>query len=54
MAKAKKAATLGGGAGAGGNDAAQAAFVEARPFSSVLAADPRVREHLDASAVDAK
>ena len=33
-------------------DAAQAAFVEARPFSSVLVADPRVREHLDASAVE--
>jgi adenylosuccinate lyase len=33
-------------------DAAQAAFVEARPFSSVLMADPRVREHLDAAAVE--
>src|SRR5205085_9116108 len=33
-------------------DAAQAAFVEARPFSSVLVADSRVREHLDAAAVE--
>jgi adenylosuccinate lyase len=33
-------------------DAAQEAFIEARPFSSVLVADPRVREHLDASAVE--
>ena len=29
-------------------DAAQAAFVEGKPFSDVLAADPRVTEHLDA------
>ena len=31
-------------------DAAQAAFVEGRPFSAVLAADPRVTKHLDAAA----
>jgi adenylosuccinate lyase len=28
-------------------DAAQAAFVEGRPFSAVLAADPRVASHID-------
>jgi 3-carboxy-cis,cis-muconate cycloisomerase len=33
-------------------DAAQAAFVEGRPFSAVLAADPRVRAHLDPKAID--
>jgi len=33
-------------------DAAQAAFLENRPFSAVLAADPRVSERLDAAAVD--
>jgi 3-carboxy-cis,cis-muconate cycloisomerase len=27
-------------------DAAQAAFVEGRPFSAMLAADPRVTQHL--------
>ena len=30
-------------------DAAQAAFVEGRSFSDLLAADPRVTEHLDAA-----
>ena len=32
-------------------DAAQAAFVEGRAFSAVLAADPRVTAHLDAAAI---
>src|SRR5437868_6169421 len=32
--------------------AAQAAFVEARPFSELLAADPRVTAHLDKAAID--
>ena len=32
-------------------DAAQASFVEARPFSDVLAADPRVTAHLDKAAI---
>ena len=34
-------------------DAAQAAFVEARPFGDLLAADKRVTEHLDANAIAA-
>jgi 3-carboxy-cis,cis-muconate cycloisomerase len=34
-------------------DAAQAAFVEDRPFSSLLAADERVTQHLDRKAIDA-
>jgi adenylosuccinate lyase len=33
-------------------DAAQAAFVEGRPFSAVLAADSRVTAHLDREALD--
>ena len=33
-------------------DAAQAAFVEGRPFSAVLAADPRVTAHLDAAGIE--
>jgi adenylosuccinate lyase len=33
-------------------DAAQASFVEGRPFSTVLAADPRVTAHLDPRAID--
>jgi adenylosuccinate lyase len=33
-------------------DAAQAAFLERRPFSAVLAADPRVNAHLDPAALD--
>jgi adenylosuccinate lyase len=33
-------------------DAAQAAFLEGRLFSAVLAADPRVTAHLDAAALD--
>jgi 3-carboxy-cis,cis-muconate cycloisomerase len=33
-------------------DAAQAAFLENRPFSVVLAADPRVSERLDAAALE--
>jgi len=33
-------------------DAAQAAFLAGRPFSAVLAADPRVREHLEPGAID--
>jgi 3-carboxy-cis,cis-muconate cycloisomerase len=33
-------------------DAAQASFVEGRPFSAVLAADPRVTAHLDPGAID--
>lgn len=33
-------------------DAAQAAFVEGRSFSTVLAADPRVTAHLDPRAID--
>jgi adenylosuccinate lyase len=33
-------------------DAAQAAVLENRPFSAVLAADPRVSERLDAAALD--
>ena len=33
-------------------DAAQAAFVEGRPFSAVLAADPRVTKHLDAAGIE--
>ena len=32
-------------------DAAQAAFVEGRPFSDLLAADPRVTAHLDTKAI---
>jgi adenylosuccinate lyase len=32
-------------------DAAQAAVIEARPFSQMLAADPRVTAHLDAAAL---
>ena len=32
-------------------DAAQAAFVEQRPFSELLAADPRVTAHLDQQAI---
>jgi 3-carboxy-cis,cis-muconate cycloisomerase len=32
-------------------DAAQAAFVEARPFAELLAADPRVTAHLDRRAI---
>lgn len=34
-------------------DAAQAAFVEDRPFSSLLAADQHVTQHLDRKAIDA-
>ncbi len=34
-------------------DAAQAAFVEGRPFASLLAADPRVTAHLDARQIAA-
>ncbi len=34
-------------------DAAQAAFVENRPFSGLLAADERVTRHLDRKAIDA-
>ncbi len=34
-------------------DAAQAAFVEGQSFASLLAADPRVTAHLDATAIDA-
>ncbi|HXT80826.1 MAG TPA: adenylosuccinate lyase family protein [Acetobacteraceae bacterium] len=34
-------------------DAAQAAFVENRPFAALLAADKRVNEHLDAKAIEA-
>jgi 3-carboxy-cis,cis-muconate cycloisomerase len=34
-------------------DAAQAAFVEARPFAELLAADPRVTAHLDSQAISA-
>ncbi len=34
-------------------DAAQAAFVEGRPFAELLAADPRVTAHLDPSAIAA-
>ncbi len=33
-------------------DAAQAAFVEERPFSAMLAADKRVSDHLDPAAID--
>ena len=33
-------------------DAAQAAFVEGKSFSDLLAADPRVTAHLDATAID--
>lgn len=33
-------------------DAAQAAFVENRPFSALLAADPRVAAHLSPAAID--
>ena len=33
-------------------DAAQAAFVEGKPFSELLAADPRVTAHLDRPAID--
>ena len=33
-------------------DAAQAAFVEGRPFGALLAADPRVSAHLDAKAIE--
>jgi adenylosuccinate lyase len=32
-------------------DAAQVSFVEGRPFSDVLAADPRVTAHLDKAAI---
>ena len=32
-------------------DAAQAAFVENRPFAELLAADPRVADHLDRRAI---
>jgi 3-carboxy-cis,cis-muconate cycloisomerase len=34
-------------------DAAQAAFVEARPFAELLAVDPRVTAHLDSQAIAA-
>ena len=34
-------------------DAAQAAFVESKPFASLLAADPRVTAHLDRPAIAA-
>jgi 3-carboxy-cis,cis-muconate cycloisomerase len=34
-------------------DAAQAAFVEQRPFAELLAADPRVTTHLDQKAIAA-
>jgi 3-carboxy-cis,cis-muconate cycloisomerase len=34
-------------------DAAQAAFVENRPFAELLAADPRVTAHLDPNAIAA-
>ena len=34
-------------------DAAQAAFVEGKPFGQKLAADPRVSAHLDAQAIEA-
>ena len=34
-------------------DAAQAAFVEHRPFGELLAADPRVTAHLDQAAIKA-
>jgi adenylosuccinate lyase len=34
-------------------DAAQAAFVETRPFADLLAADPRVTAHLDSHAIAA-
>ncbi len=33
-------------------DAAQAAFVENKPFAALLAADRRVTAHLDAAAID--
>jgi 3-carboxy-cis,cis-muconate cycloisomerase len=33
-------------------DAAQAAFVEGRPFAELLAADPRVSAHLDKAAIE--
>ena len=33
-------------------DVAQAAFVEGRAFSAMLAADPRVTAHLDPEAID--
>jgi adenylosuccinate lyase len=33
-------------------DAAQAAFVDSRPFGAVLAEDPRVTAHLDAEAIE--
>src|SRR5712691_1609944 len=33
-------------------DAAQAAFVDGRPFDAVLAADPRVTAHLEAKAIE--
>jgi 3-carboxy-cis,cis-muconate cycloisomerase len=33
-------------------DAAQAAFVEGRAFSDMLAADPRVTAHLDRQGLD--
>jgi 3-carboxy-cis,cis-muconate cycloisomerase len=33
-------------------DAAQTAVVEGKPFSALLAADPRVSEHLDPKAID--
>ena len=32
-------------------DAAQAAFVEGRPFAELLSADPRVTAHMDAAAI---
>jgi hypothetical protein len=34
-------------------DAAQAAFVEDRPFAELLAADPRVSAHLNRAAIGA-
>ena len=34
-------------------DAAQAAFVEDRPFAELLSADPRVSAHLDRAAIEA-
>jgi adenylosuccinate lyase len=34
-------------------DAAQAAFVEGRPFAELLAADPQVTTHLDEPAISA-
>jgi adenylosuccinate lyase len=34
-------------------DAAQAAFVEGKPFSAMLAADKRVTDHLERAAIEA-